>query len=236
MSHTFFLYPDMKKFNFLFLLILISVNCFSKPNFTHSYQADYSLMPRDEQSVFYSKKLKNLFPVNYCFQSVVRIPREEAKGYTCSQILKKLDQMGGLDKECYGVSYIDGYSGVRKAMFKKSLLDEKNHELYIKDKTAGGLNFDFKVDEYFDGNVFAVTAVLNKNPSNILLREIKKDQAAIFVLMQENKEEINLYVLIQCTYSPFKYKILKRIVENAVMARVFEVQNWFYRMLCEPKG
>ena len=234
MSHTFFLCP-MKKFTVFVFLIYISINCFSQPKFSHSYQADYSLMPKDEQSAFYSKKLKNLFPVNYCFQSVLKIPRENANGYSCSQILQKLDQMGGLDKECYGVSYIDGNTGVRKAMFKKSLLDKENHELYIKDKTAGGLNFDFKVDEYFGGNVFAVTAVLNKNPSNVLLREIKKNEAAIFVLMQENQNEINLYVLIQCTYSPFKYKILKRIVENAVMARVFEVQNWFYRMLCESK-
>jgi hypothetical protein len=226
----------MKKFYYFLLLFLILFNAqiFSQPSFSHSYKADYSLLPDDEISKQYPHKLEKLFSVNYCFQSVMKIPRADASGYSCSQILQKLDQMGGLDKECYGVSYVDA-EGKRKALFRKSILDNENHELYIKDKTAGGLNFDFNVDKFYDGNVFAVTALLNKNPANILLREIKKNEAAIFVLMQENNEEINLYVLIQCSYSPLKHKFLKRIVENAVMARVFEVQNWFYRMLCEPK-
>ena len=41
-------------------------------------------MPQDQQSEYYSQKLKNLFPVNYCFQSVVRIPRQDAKGYSAN--------------------------------------------------------------------------------------------------------------------------------------------------------
>lgn len=228
----------MKKISFLLFLLTFSFFCYSQSNFCHSYRPDYSLLPDISFSEDYKEKLRKLFPVNYCFQSVISIPREAARGNTCGEMLKKLDQMGGLDKECFGVSYIDA-DGKRKAMFRKSELSRNGHELFIKDKTAGGLNFDFFVEErpFSEGyKYYAVTAVLNKNPSNILLREIKKGEAAIFVLMKETPDNIDLYVLIQCTYSPMKYKFLKKIVENAVMARVFEVQNWFFRMLCETKS
>lgn len=234
--YVFFMSFSMNKsfFSLLLALILTCSSAYSQRSFSHSYRADYSYLPDNQISKNYAQRLEKLFTVNYSFQSILEIPRSEAKGYNCSQILKKLDQMGGLDKECFGVSYTDGESGKLKPMFKKSILNEDEHELYIKDKTAGGLNFDFCVDQYFEENTFAVTALLNKNPSNVLLREIKKNEAAIFVLMQETEASINLYVLIQCTYSPLKYKFLKKIVENAVMARVFEVQNWFSRMLCTP--
>ncbi len=227
----------MKKVLSIFIFTLLSFLSYAQPAFRHVYGSDYSLLPETSISEEYKNRLKNLFEVNYCFQSVMSIPATKAKGYTCAQMLKKLDQMGGLDKECYGVSYINA-DGERKAMFKKAELSRNGHELYIKDKAAGGLNFDFRVEEKAFGEgqkLYAVTAVLNKNPANILLRELKKDEAAIFVLMKEDSEKIELYVLIQCTYSPMKYRLLKRIVENAVMSRVLEVQNWFYRMLCQEK-
>ena len=53
--------------------------------------------------------------------------------------------------------------------------------------------------------------------------------------MQENDSNIDVYALIQCSYSPIEHKFLKSFVENAVTARVSELQNWFCRMLCDEK-
>ena len=79
-------------------------------------------------------------------------------------------------------------------------------------------------------------AVLNKTPDNIFLQGIKKNEACIFVFLEETEEGANLYVLIQTKFSPLKMKFVKKIVENAVSARVIELQNWFYRMICTPQN
>ena len=228
----------MKKLYLLLLLSLsICVNAFSlEKKIVHSYKSDYRLFPEIQYKNNYIKKLSEKYEVKYCVQSNLKIPRQEAKGYDCSMILKKLDQLGGLDKECYGVSYIDANTKERKPIFKKSIYDKENGTLYVKDKAAGGLNFDVNIDTYNNnGNVYAVNAIINKKPDNIFVRGIKKREAEIFVLMQEDESDINVYALIQCSYSPIEHKFLKSYVENAVTARVTELQNWFYRMLCEAK-
>jgi len=199
----------------------------------HAYNADYSLLPECTGSKNYINKLQSIFNVNYSYQSVTEIPKSEIKGYDCNQILKMLDQMGGLEKKCWGVSYIDANSGVRKALFKKSRYNEKTGELYIKDKAAGGLYFNLNIDRYLDkDSTYSVTAVLSRTPSNIFVRDIKKGEAAIFVMMKESDEKVLLYVLIQSEYSPLKHWLLTKLIESAVSSRVIEVQNWFYRMMC----
>ena len=80
------------------------------------------------------------------------IPRSEIKGYPPEIILKKLDQMGGVDKECFGVSYIDANNGKRKPIFKKAYLYNEEKNLYIKDKTAGAINFNY-IQENF-GSIY----------------------------------------------------------------------------------
>ena len=228
----------MKKLK-LIIFSLLFINSFSFSagrQILHSYKADYCLFPESPLKDRYIKKLSNSYEVKYCVQAVYDIPKNEANGYSCEQVLHKLDQMGGLEKECYGVSYIDANTGIRKPIFKKSDYDEVNGTLYVKDKAAGGLNMDVKIDRYIDnGKVYAVNGVINKRPDNIFVRGIKKNEAEIFVLMQEKEDFISVYALIQCSYSPIEHKFLKSFVENAVTGRVVEIQNWFYRMLCEEK-
>ena len=221
----------------LLSLLIIFYTCISvfsfESNIMHSYAPDYCLFPSTPYSQNYISKLGDKYPVKYCVQSNIRFPKNEANGYTCAEVLRKLDQMGGLDKECYGVSYIDAETGERKPIFKKSSFDSEKGFLYVKDKAAGGLNFDVKIDTYKNAeNIYVVNAVINKRPDNIFVRGIKKREAEIFVLMQENDDYINVYALIQCSYSPQEHKFLKNIVENAVTSRVLEIQNWFYRMMC----
>ena len=141
--------------------------------------------------------------------------------------------MGGLDKECYGVSYIDYRTGERRAYFKKSMFDRDSGLLYVKDKTIGGLYLDVAIDTYKQkDNIYAITAILNKRPDNFFVRAIKKREAELFVLLQETDEEINVYALIQSSSAPVKLKIFQNYVEGAVGGRVREIQNWFCRMLC----
>lgn len=228
----------MKKLKlFIITLLLITSFCFSNERqILHSYSADYSLFPETQLKDRYIKKLSNRYPVKYCVQAIYDIPKNEANGYSCEQVLHKLDQMGGLEKECFGVSYIDANTGVRKPIFKKAEYDEVRGTLYVKDKAAGGLNMDVIIDRYINsGNIYAVNGIINKRPDNIFVRGIKKNEAEIFVLMQEKADVISVYALIQCSYSPIEHKFLKSFVENAVTGRVVEIQNWFYRMLCEPK-
>ena len=224
----------MKKAFFILLFSCILVfKIFALDSYIiHSYSADFGLFPDSIYKERYIKELSGKYAVHYSVQSVFEIPKTEVSGYSCQQILQKLDQMGGLDKECQGVSYVD-LDGERKPIFKKSSFDEKTSELFIKDKAAGGLYFSVKIDQYdSDGNVYAVSAILNRKPNNIFVRGIKKDEAEIFVLMQEKKDTVKVYALIQCSYNPLEHKFLKTLVENAVTARVMELQNWFYRMLC----
>ena len=202
-------------------------------NSVHSYNADFSLIPESQFSDTFIRKLSSIFEVNYCYQSVTEIPKSEIQGYDCGQILKMLDHMGGLDKKCFGVSYIDSNTGERKPIFKKSRYDKKTGELYIKDKAAGGLYFDLSIDKFVSGStIYAVTAVVSRTPSNIFVRDIKKGEAAIFVLMQEEAESVKLYVLIQSSYSPLKHWLLTSAIESAISGRVIGLQDWFYRMLC----
>ena len=225
----------MKKSFFLLIIffLLVSQTFPIERSILHTYTADYSLFPDNQFKKSYVKKMSTKYDIHYCVQSNIIIPKNEAKGYTCSQILKRLDQMGGLDKECYGVSYIDGVTGERKPIFKKSKFDEEKNELYVKDKAAGGLHFDVVIDRYETGNnIYAVNAIINKRPDNFFVRGIKKNEAEIFVFMQENESNISVYALIQCAYSPVDHKFLKSYVESAVTARVIEIQNWFCRMLC----
>ncbi len=218
--------------NFLLLFFLSTVFS-NERQILHSYSSDYSLFPETPIKDRYIYRLENSYPVRYCVQAVYDIPISEAKGYTCEQVLHKLDQMGGLDKECFGVSYIDANNGIRKPIFKKSIYDEKEGKLYVKDKAAGGLHLDVRIDRYFnDGKTYVVNGIINKRPDNIFVRGIKKNEAEIFVLMQEKADVISVYALIQCSYSPLDLRFLKSFVENAVTARVLEIQNWFYRMLC----
>ncbi len=215
--------------SFLFIPFSFSV----ERSISHSYNADYSLFPENQYKESYINKLNSNYEIKYCVQSNLKVSKSEANGYDCSQILAKLDQMGGLDKECYGVSYIDGRTGKRKPIFKKSTYDYNSGELYVKDKSAGGLHFDVGIDTYLnDERIYAVNAIINKAPDNIFVRGIKKNEAEIFVFMQENESDINVYALIQCSYSPIEHRFLKSFVESAVTARVLELQNWFYRMLC----
>lgn len=227
----------MKKYFLLLLLYFFSSNLFSVVrDFRHTYSQDYTLFPKSDYTDLYSQKLKTIFPSSYCFQSVMFIPRKDMKGYSCHEVLNKLDQMGGIDKECSGVCYRDANSGKLKPIFKKSEYDFAEHELYVKDKAAGGLHFDVKIDEYSGkNNVYGVMALLKKTPDNIFMRGIKKNEACIFVFLEENQEGANLYVLIQSKLSPLKMKFVKKIIENAVSARVLELQNWFYRMICTPQ-
>ena len=215
------------------LFLLGSIANADSRKITHSYHADYNLFPEFEYRNTWIRKLTSNYDIRYCVQSVYEISKNEAKGYSCEQILDKLDQLGGLDKECYGVSYIDANSGERKPIFKKSNYNKETQELYVKDKAAGGLHMKVNVETYKNIiNSYIVNAVITKNPDNIFVRGLKKNEAEIFVLMQENDEKINVYALIQCSYSPIEHKFLKSFVERAVTARVLEIQNWFYRMLC----
>ena len=215
-------------FTFIFISRFFSLDSY----ILHSYMADFSLFPDSPYKERYIKELTGKYSVHYNVRSLFEIPKSEAAGYSCQQILQKLDQMGGLDKECNGVSYVD-LDGVRKPIFNKSIFDQATSELFIKDKAAGGLNFSVKIDQYTsEGNIYAVNAVLNRKPNNIFVRGIKKDEAEIFVLMQEKTDTVKVYALIQCSYNPLEHKFLKTLVENAVTARVMELQNWFYRMLC----
>ncbi|MCR5253631.1 MAG: hypothetical protein K6C98_07955 [Treponema sp.] len=227
----------MKKYVLIILTLLFSVNVFCvNVNYKHVYSGDYSLFPKSDYSQFYSNKLKNIFPPNYSFQSLMFIPRDKMKGYSCEEVLNKLDQMGGLDKECQGVCYVDANTHKLKARFKKSEYNAASKELYIKDKTAGGLVFNVDIERRGKtNNVYGVTALLKKDPNNIFLREVRKNQACIFVFMEEKAEGVNLYVLIQSACSPLKLKFLRSLVENAISARVLELQNWFYRMICTEK-
>ena len=219
---------------YLVLSFFIISNIFSgERKIQHSYNADYSLFPDAACKDEYIKKLGESYDVRYCVQSVFTIEKNLAKGYTCEEILSKLDQMGGVDKECFGVSYVDA-NKIRRPIFKVVHHDTEKNELYIKDKAAGGLNTDISIKTYEDnGKVYIVNAVVNKKPDNIFVRGIKKDEAEVFVLMKEDDEFISVYALIQCSYSPLEHKFLKSKVEKAVSARVNELQNWFYRMLCE---
>ena len=219
-------------------IVLISF-CFIFKSFSfertiiHSYEPDYSLFPDTAYTKKYINQLKGKYKVKYCVQSNLIITKEEAKGYSCEQILKKLDQMGGLDKECYGVSYIDYRTGERKAYFKKSLYNKNTGVLYVKDKTVGGLYLDVIIDTYKNKeNIYAISAILNKRPDNFFVRAIKKREAELFVFLQETDEAINVYALIQSSSAPVKLKIFQKYVEGAVGGRVREIQNWFYRMLC----
>ncbi len=215
-------------------IFLLFSNIYSvERSILHTYKADYSLFPDTKLKNNYVQKISSKYKINYCVQSNIIIPKNEARGYTCSEILKKLDQMGGLDKECYGVSYIDGNTGERKPIFKKAKYDAEKNELYVKDKAAGGLHFDVLIDRYeAESNIYAVNAVINKKPDNFFVRGIKKNEAEIFVFMQENKNSISVYALIQCSYSPVEHKFLNPYVEKSVSSRVIEIQNWFYRMIC----
>ena len=232
----------MKKSIYLILLLLITSKVFAAQiHLTHSYAADYSLFPDNKFKDYYVNNQLKKFPVNYSVQSVYVIPKNEANGYSCEQILSKLDQMGGLDKEAYGVSYIDANTGERKPIFKKSsytITDIKRNtgELYVKDKAAGGLFFDVSIDKYVDGNTYyLVYGILKQSPTNFFVRGIKKGEACIFVLMQDTETEIRVYALMQSKYSPANHRFLKAFVEGAVSARVIEIENWFYRMLCNRR-
>ena len=224
----------MKKFIlFIFSLNLITSLFCMERTISHSYKADYSLFPETQYKDSYIKSLTGKYDIRYCVQSNLVIPKSEAKGYSCEQILKKLDQLGGLEKECYGVSYIDPNSGERKALFKNAKFDPIAGLLYVKDKAAGGLNFDVGIDTYKNnGNIYVINAIINKRPDSIFVRGIKKREAEIFVFMQENNDSVSVYALIQCSYSPLEHKFLKNLVETSVTQRVNEIQNWFYRMLC----
>ena len=222
----------------LFTIILLS-NIFATETYlTHAYNADYSLFPQNKFRAYYENHVLNDFQVNYSVQAIYTIPRSEVQGYSCEEILKRLDQMGGLDKECFGVSYIDGNTGERKPIFKKSSftltdVDGNTGELYVKDKAAGGLYFDVTINKYNDGNnYYIVYGLLNRSPTNFFVRGIKKNEASIFVLIEEAEAEIKLYALMQSKYSPANHRFLKSFVENAVAGRVLEIENWFYRMLC----
>ncbi len=225
----------MKKFFLVCFTIVLLQSVYSIDNVQskHVYGPDYSLFPDIAYRDLYIKKLTNRYSVSYCFQSVMEIPKAEIKGYSCRDILDRLDQMGGLEKECYGVSYIDGNTGVRKPIFKKSRFDRSCNELYVKDKAAGNLYFDVQIDRFTNANsIYAVSAVLNKTPSNIFVRELKKNEATIFVLMNETPDTVQLYVLAQSHFSPLKHKIVTSVIESAISGRVEAIQNWFYRMLC----
>ena len=224
----------MKKLLILFLLsILILSNSFSmERKILHTYEADYRLFPDTPYREKYIERLSDDYPVKYCVQSLMKRPRQDNKGYSCEEILKRLEQMGGVDKECFGVSYVDSNTGERKPVFKKAIYDEERGELYIKDKAAGGLHFTVGIDKYQNkGMIYVVNAIINKHPDNIFVRGLKKNEAEIFVYMEETEEFISVYALIQCSYSPVEHKFLKSYVEKAVNARVKELQNWFYRML-----
>lgn len=226
----------MKKFFITLSLSLLTIAAgFSyESRICHSYSADSSLFPDTIYTEYYKNKLASEYPVRYCVQSVFDIQKNEANGYTCEQILNRLDQLGGLEKECFGVSYLDANTGARKAVFKKSRYDNSTHELYIKDKSAGGLYFNVNVDKYnYEGNLYIVRAILSKTPDNFFVRGIKKKEAEIFVLMQEKSDTITVYSLMQCSYNPLNHKFIKSYVENAVTARVGALQEWFYRMLCK---
>lgn len=232
----------MKRFTLLLLLIFTINNVFAIDFIlTHSYSEDFSLFPDNNLKDYYIKTQLKSFPVNYSVQSVLSIPKSEAKGFSCDQILSKLDQMGGLEKDCNGVSYIDENTKERKALFKKSEYtvsqDNKNKgELYVKDKAAGGLYFDVSMNKYVDNaTYYIVYGILNRSPTNFFVRGIKKDEASIFVLMQESEENINVYAVIQSSYSPANHRFLKSFVETSVAVRVTEIENWFYRMLCLGK-
>ena len=115
-------------------------------------------------------------------------------------ILKKLDQLGGLDKECYGVSYIDANTKERKPIFKKSIYDKENGTLYVKDKAAGGLNFDVNIDTYKNnGNVYVVNAIINKKPDNIFVElgrfhpeNVELDPGKILILDKKETDGLNV--------------------------------------------
>ena len=220
------------------LILLISFSCIYKSfsferTITHSYEADYRLFPDTAYTEKYIKQLRGKYEVKYCVQSNIIIPKEAAKGYSCEQILKMLDQMGGLDKKCYGVSYIDYRTGERKAYFKKSSYDKNTGILYVKDKTIGGLYLDVSIDTYKQKeNTYAISAILNKRPDNFFVRSIKKREAELFVLLQETDDSINVYALVQSSSAPIKLKIFQKYVEGAVGGRVREIQNWFCRMIC----
>ena len=235
----------MKKYIFAFLCFFTAFNCFAvEQRISHSYNPDYSFFPETKYKDYYIKNFLTSFEVNYCVQSIFEIPRGEAAGYSCEDIIQKLDQMGGLDKECFGVSYIDANTGERKPIFKKSSFVYSENinnsgELYVKDKAAGGLYFDVNIEKFIEekksieeNNVYAVCAVLNRSPTNFFVRGIKKNEAGIFVLMQETDSLIRVYAVMECTYCPQKVRFLQSFVENAVSARVLELENWFYRMLC----
>ena len=232
----------MKKITFAILLFFI-INSLSAidAKIVHAYSSDYSLFPENKFKDYYIKNQLNSFPVNYSVQSVLSIPKADAKGFSCDQILSKLDQMGGLEKDCYGVSYIDPNTNERKALFKKSeySVNENNQnkgQLYVKDKAAGGLNFDVSINKFDDKETYYVVyGLLNKSPTNFFVRGIKKDEASIFVLMQESDNDINVYAVVQSSYSPANHRFLKSFVENSVAIRVVEIENWFYRMLCGIK-
>ena len=96
------------------------------------------------------------------------------------------------------------------------------------------MNFDVGIDTYKNnGNIYIVNAIINKKPDNIFVRGIKKREAEIFILMREDEENISVYALIQCSYSPLEHKVFKNLVESSVTLRVIEIQNWFYRMICK---
>ena len=224
----------MKKFIlFLFSSIFLISNIFSiERKISHSYKADYSLFPDTQYKDHYINNLTGKYDIRYCVQSNLVISKKDAKGYDCAEVLKKLDQMGGLDKECFGVSFVEPDSGVRKALFKKAEFDREAGLLYVKDRAAGGLNFDVVIDTYkSSGNIYAVHGIINKKPDNIFVRGIKKREAEIFVFMQEDEQNISVYALIQCSYSPLEHKVFKNLVESSVTIRVVEIQNWFYRMI-----
>lgn len=224
----------MKKFIVLIFSLNLLASLFSlERSISHSYTADYNLFPDSKYKNTYINKLTGKYDINYCVQSNLVIPKSEARGYSCDQIIKKLDQLGGLERECYGVSYIDPKSGERKAIFKNARFNPEEGTLYVKDKAAGGLNFSVGIDTYKNnGNIYAINAIINKRPDSIFVRGIKKHEAEIFVYMQEQDDYISVYALIQCSYSPLEHKFLKALVESAVNLRIIEIQNWFYRMLC----
>lgn len=213
-----------KKFVSIFLILCF----FSSYIFCVNYSilqhdtADYSLMP-DCIASNYLKKYLEKIPVHTCYEGYCLIPKSECKKKSID-VINELSSMGGYD----GVRYFDVIKKDYVPIFRECIFDEKNNQLYIKDKNFGKMYCTTR-NYYQNQNNCAMIATLCRPLANPLFWEIKKNEFIIYVLSNETEDNIELYILIETSY---KINWLFRAhIENAFNARIHGIQDWFVRSI-----
>lgn len=214
----------MKKIFLSLVVAFLLLNSLYAQVYFDSMEADYSLIPQTCLSDFCKYNLEKLHKINYCYQSVVELPKSNY--FLCDEILQnKIDTMGG------GVDYYNIVHKVRKPIFTESKYNKNKNMLYVKDKTFGKLYFD--TEFYQHDNICTCTAVLNKKLENFLFRAIKPGEFTIFIMTVDKGSSVVMYLAVQTS---FKLPVFfRRHIINAFWARLHGINNWFIRMYTTGK-